>query len=88
MVRFSYNFKAALKMASKREEAATVVGDWNMTGVASWRLDFGGNEQITVWRGRSAYRGKYDDEDCEDWVGVHRLMDSPRRCRRPPPMET
>ena len=32
LVRFSYNFKAASKMAWKCEEAAAVAGVWDMTG--------------------------------------------------------
>jgi len=32
---FWYDFKAALKTAWKREEAAAVVGVWDMTGVAT-----------------------------------------------------
>ena len=35
MVSFSYDFKAASKMAWKREDAAAVVGVWDMTEVAT-----------------------------------------------------
>ncbi len=35
LVCFWYDFKAALKMAWKREEAAAVEGVWDMTGVAT-----------------------------------------------------
>ncbi len=35
LVCFWYDFTAALKMAWKREEAAAVVGVWDMTGVAT-----------------------------------------------------
>ena len=45
LVCFSYDFKAALKMASKREEAAVVVGIWDMTRVVTME------EQIELWRG-------------------------------------
>ena len=43
MVCISYDFKAALKMAWKREEVVDVDGVWDMTTVG----DFGSTDQVT-----------------------------------------